>query len=141
MLDLIDGGCWGFDDDSLPARARTFFAGTFNKNPLTMAVAKAVLTRLVQEGPALQAALTARTAALAAALNAWFEERGVPIRVEHFGSLFRFTGKGNLDLFHYRLAAAGVYVWEGRSCFLSTAHTDADLDRVIEAAKAAADAA
>jgi glutamate-1-semialdehyde aminotransferase len=72
-------------------------------------------------------------ARLAARLNADFETAQLPLRVVHFGSMFRFTGPGHLDLFFYELLARGVYVWEGRSCFLSAAHTDADLAFVVDA--------
>src|SRR5690606_37283404 len=48
-----------------------------------------------------------------------------------FASLFRFVGAS--DLFYLQLIQNGVYVWEGRTCFLSTAHTDDDLARVQEA--------
>jgi glutamate-1-semialdehyde aminotransferase len=46
----------------------------------------------------------------------------------------------NVELLHYHLIASGVYVWEGRLCFLSTSHTDDDLRRVIRAAQHATDA-
>src|SRR3546814_5504145 len=36
FLDALDGGAWSLDDSSLPRDDRTFFAGTFNKNPLAM---------------------------------------------------------------------------------------------------------
>jgi len=29
----------------------------------------------------------------------------------------------------------GIYIWEGRNCFLSTEHTDEDLDKIVEAAR------
>src|SRR5690606_18397800 len=57
----------------------------------------------------------------------------VPIKVVSFGSLFRFVFERPLDLFFYHLALRGLYVWEGRNFFLSTAHTDADIERIIEA--------
>ena len=50
-----------------------------------------------------------------------------------FGSLFRFHFSGNMDVFFYHLLSKGIYIWEGRNCFLSTAHTDADLDRLTTA--------
>ncbi|MFL9458791.1 hypothetical protein AB0758_48360 [Tolypothrix bouteillei VB521301_2] len=42
---------------------------------------------------------------------------------------------GNLDLLFYHLLVEGVYIWEGRNCFLSTAHTDQDIDCIIQAVK------
>jgi glutamate-1-semialdehyde aminotransferase len=137
-LNAIDGGNWSFGDDSGPDGVRTFFAGTFNKNPLGMAVANAVLAKLAAEGGRLQDDLNRRTARLAERLNASFAAADIPLRVAYFGSMFRFTGAEPLDLFHYGLIERGIYVWEGRSCFLSTAHSDADIERIVLAAEAAA---
>src|SRR5260370_33579025 len=39
-----------------------------------------------------------------------------------------------MDLFDAGMLSRGVYIIEGGTSFLSTAHTDDDLDRVIEAA-------
>jgi amino acid adenylation domain-containing protein/non-ribosomal peptide synthase protein (TIGR01720 family) len=139
FLDGIDGGYWNYGDASYPAAEKTFFAGTFNKNHLGMVVARATLQYLKAEGPSLQAKLNQKTHRLATTLNDYFKQMGVPMQVVHFGSLFRFSFNGNFDLFFYHLLAKGIYVWEGRSCFLSTAHTDADIDRVIQAVQASVD--
>ena len=133
-LDAIDGGTWSFEGPGGPEVERTFFAGTFNKNPLTMAAAKAVLSHLEAAGPALQQELNERTKVFVERLESVLLEEGAPIRVSRFSSLFRFTGAS--DLFYHHLLCNGVYVWEGRTCFLSTAHSDADLDRVVEAVRA-----
>ncbi len=138
FLDVIDGGAWRYGDDSVPAAKRTFFAGTFNKNPLGMAAAHAVLTKLAAEGPALQESLNARSAALMVDLERIFRDRAIPIEIARFGSMFRFQVPGPLDAFFYRLLAAGHYLWEGRSCFLSTAHTDDDIADIVDSVKRAA---
>ncbi|OJH36748.1 hybrid non-ribosomal peptide synthetase/type I polyketide synthase [Cystobacter ferrugineus] len=135
FMDGIDGGQWNYGDQSYPEADRTFFAGTFNKPPLSLATAYAVLEHLKEQGPRLQEQLNERTALLAAQLNAFFEQQRVPAQVVHFGSLFRFVLKGNLDLFFYHLVERGVYVWEGRTCFLSTAHTEADIAHIVEAVR------
>jgi glutamate-1-semialdehyde-2,1-aminomutase/malonyl CoA-acyl carrier protein transacylase len=131
----IDGGLWNYGDASYPQAEQTFFAGTFNKHPLAMAVARAVLKHLQRQGSALQQQLNQRTSQLAETLNTYFKAEDVPIRIVHFGSLFRFTFSGNLDLLFYHLLEKGVYIWEGRNCFLSTAHTDEDIAYVIQAVK------
>ena len=136
IMDHLDGGMWRFGDDSYPRSTMTFFAGTFCKHPLTMASALAVLTQIKEQGPQLQAALNRRTAAFAETVNHFFAEQGAPIRVVFFGSLFYFRSQSNLDLFFYHLVEKGIYVWEGRTCFFSTAHSDADIEFVIEAIKA-----
>jgi glutamate-1-semialdehyde aminotransferase len=134
FMDAIDGGCWNYGDRSGPSGGRTFFAGTFNKNPLAMAVAHAVLSELEGSKGTLQAELNLRTAHFADRLNKFMTEHQVPISVAHFGSMFRFVGAANLDLFHYGLVHRAVYVWEGRTCFFSTAHSDEDIEAVASAA-------
>jgi natural product biosynthesis luciferase-like monooxygenase protein/amino acid adenylation domain-containing protein/non-ribosomal peptide synthase protein (TIGR01720 family) len=137
-LDGIDGGFWSYGDSSHPSANTTFFAGTFCKHPLAMAAAKAVLSYMQAEGPGLQQRLNARTAALADTLNAFFTAEQIPMKVVHCGSLFRFSFIANMDLFFYYLLQQGVYIWEGRTCFLSTAHSTADLDALVEHVREAA---
>ncbi|ESA33423.1 non-ribosomal peptide synthetase [Leptolyngbya sp. Heron Island J] len=136
-MDGIDGGLWHYGDDSYPSVERTFFAGTFCKPPLAMAAAKAVLLHLKQQGADLQTQLNQRTEVFAQRLNTFFDQAEVPIQIVHFGSLFRFTFTGNYDLLFYHLIEQGVYVWEGRNCFLSTAHTEADIEQIIQAVQTA----
>ena len=133
FLDAIDGGYWDYGDLSYPRAETTFVAGTFNKNPLTIAAVHAVLAEIKRLGPALQERLNARTADLARRLNNVFEREAAPIRVTHFGSLFRFEFTGNLDLFFFHLLDRGIYVWEGRNCMLSDAHSDHDIDAIVQA--------
>ncbi|WP_175797739.1 non-ribosomal peptide synthetase/type I polyketide synthase [Burkholderia ambifaria] len=135
FMDAIDGGMWTYGDHSFPAADRTAFGGTFCQYPLAMAAALAVLEKIEQEGPALQAALNERTAQIAETLNAFFAEAEAPIKVTWFGSMFRFEFTENLDLFFYHMLEKGIYIWEWRTCFLSTAHTEADIDRFIRAVK------
>ena len=143
-LDRIDGGAWSYGDDSQPHIARTFVAGTFCKHPLAMASALAVLKHLKAEGPGLQEKLNDRTTHLAAALNGVFVDAGLPIAAQHFGSLFRLAPSGNtsyvyqpleMDLLYSHLIEKGVYVWEGRTCFLSTAHSESDIATIVAAVK------
>lgn len=141
-LDRVDGGMWSYGDASYPTLSTTFIGSTFEMHPLAMATSRAILQHLKQEGPALQQRLNQRTTQLAETLNGLFEQEQVPIKVTNFGSLFRFAWKGNvsyvyqpldIDLFYYHLTLKGVYTWEGRTCFLSTAHTDSDIAHIIRA--------
>jgi amino acid adenylation domain-containing protein/non-ribosomal peptide synthase protein (TIGR01720 family) len=135
-MDALDGGWWQFGDGSYPRAPQTFFAGTFCKHPLAMVAAWAVLNQLKSEGPALQQRLNQRTAQFVQKLNAYFQHDQVPIEVGHCGSLFRFAFSRDVkyrDLFWYHLIANGVYVWEGDTRFLSTAHTDEEMESVIRA--------
>ncbi|HET6851809.1 MAG TPA: aminotransferase class III-fold pyridoxal phosphate-dependent enzyme, partial [Pyrinomonadaceae bacterium] len=139
-LDAIDGGHWNYGDDSYPRAETTLFAGTYFKHPVVMAAARAVLQHLQSEGPALQEQLTQRTSRMRDTLNAYFEQRGVPVRMASFGSSFMFIFSREVpfkDLFFYHLLEKGVYVWEGRACYLSTAHTDEDVAQIVRAVKEA----
>ncbi len=135
FMDAIDGGHWRYGDDSVPSARTAFVAGTFNNHPLTMAAAEATLRHLKEAGPALQERLNARTAAFVADLNALFEAEEAPIRTVHFGSLFRFDFAADTEILNYHLLKNGVFVWEGRNCFLSTAHSDADLAFILDAVR------
>lgn len=135
ILDGVDGGFWRYGDDSRPEVETTFFGGTYMQHPLSMAAAKAVLTHLTAEGPGLQERLNARTGAFADDLNAFFRDEEFPLELAHFGSMFRFTHRADMELLYQHLLLRGVYVWEWRSFYLSTAHTDGDIERVSDAVK------
>ncbi|MFG2916972.1 MupA/Atu3671 family FMN-dependent luciferase-like monooxygenase [Kitasatospora sp. NPDC048298] len=135
ILDGIDGGHWDYGDDSYPPKDTTFFGGTYIQHPLAMTAAGAVLRHLKAAGPGLQERLNARTDELAATLNGFFEEEEFPLRLAHFGSLFRFEPRADMELLFPQLLTRGVYVWEWRNFFLSTAHTDGDVEFVIDAVR------
>ncbi len=135
-LDALDGGAWQYGDSSAPEVGVTFFAGTFVRHPLALAAARSVLQYLKQQGPELQRTLNARTAALAHRLDAFMQERGVPCRIHSFASWFYFVfpHESRLSsLFYYSMRAKGIHIQEGYPCFLTTAHTEADLAAVESA--------
>ncbi|ROO60684.1 amino acid adenylation domain-containing protein/natural product biosynthesis luciferase-like monooxygenase protein [Micromonospora sp. Llam0] len=136
IMDGVDGGFWRYGDDSRPQRETTFFGGTYIQHPVSMAAARAVLTRLTEHSPRLQQELNARTDRLVGTLNDFFAEEEYPLRLNHVGSQFRFEHRADLELFYHHLLLKGVYVWEWRNFFLSTAHTDDDVDLVIDAVRA-----
>src|SRR3546814_21189406 len=84
-------------------------------------------------GPGLQEGLNQRTHEFVARLNAILDEEQSGITVQDFSSLFRFVGAS--DLFYNHMIQNGVYVWEERTCFLSTAHSDHDLRHVARAVR------
>lgn len=143
-MDVIDGGEWQFGDHSYPQSDMTVFAGTFCKHPLSIAVAKACLLKMKQEGSELQAAVNRRMQYLADHLNTFFQQENVAIQLNYFASVFRFESFGRyslvlqpieMELFFNLLLAKGVYTWERRICFLSIAHTDQDIDWFIRQVK------
>ena len=138
-MDGLDSGTWNYGDDSVPESDLTFFAGTFVRHPLAMAAAKAVLTKVKEEGPEMQKMLTARTKGLVEELNAFFEERNVPIKLLQYTSLFRFAYSPDMeyiDMLYYHLLDRGIFT-RGfyDNCFLSTAHTDEDIEKIKNAIK------
>ncbi|MEP7192904.1 MAG: aminotransferase class III-fold pyridoxal phosphate-dependent enzyme [Actinomycetota bacterium] len=135
VMDSIDGGVWNFGDDSGPTVESTFFGGTFNQHPLTMAAAKAVLDHLRAEGPGLQRDLDRKTETFVDQLNVDFRELDMPIEVSRFSSLFKFEHEANMDPFYFNLLDRGVFVWELRNFFLSTAHEQSDLDHIRAAVR------
>ncbi|MFL6211453.1 MAG: MupA/Atu3671 family FMN-dependent luciferase-like monooxygenase [Pyrinomonadaceae bacterium] len=136
FMDAFDGGMWQYGDASYPRAEKTLFAGAYFKHPLTMAVAHAILTRLRDEGEQLLSELNRRTTRLVEMLDRYFAEQLVPARVVNYGSLFRILFAHEykfVDIFYYHLVNNGVFIWEGRNCFLSTAHGDAEVDFIIKA--------
>ncbi len=136
FMDALDGGMWHFGDDSYPEVGVTFFAGTFVRHPLTLAAVKAVLEHLKEQGPELQRRLSERTSKMVQRLNDIIEKNGVPTRIENFASIFYFSFPSDFrfgSLFYYHLRARGIHLLEGFPCFLTTAHTDADIDRIVRA--------
>lgn len=136
-LDVIDGGYWSFNDQSDPpfAEKKTFVGGTFCTHPLTMDVAYATLRYINEQGQPLYTSLNEKTATMVNRLNTFFKENNVSIQMVHFGSLFRFVSYSDLELFFYHLIHKKLYIWEGRNCFLSTAHSDEDIEFIIQAVK------
>jgi len=132
FMDGIDGGMWQYGDGSFPAADRTAFGGTFCQHPLSMSAARAVLRHLKEQGPALQHRLNERTNRMVSGLNDYFKAEDVPIEATNFSSLFRFEFSSNLDLLFYHMLEKGIYIWEWRSCFLSTAHSDEDIQRFVD---------
>ena len=137
VMNSIDGGDWNYGDDSVPPteEKRTFVAGTFCHHPISMAAAKAVLTKIKDEKNHIYADVNQKTKYLCDSLNTYFINNKVPIQMVYCGSLFRFVLKGNLELFYYFLILKGVYVWEGRNSFISMSHTYEDLNKVIDVIK------
>lgn len=135
LMDGIDGGQWQYGDDSYPEVDRTIFGGTFCQHPATMITMVATLRHLKEAGPGLQEGLNRLTARLASDLNDFFENEQVPIKVVHCGSLFRFAFNANVELLFYHMMQNGIFIWEWRNYFLSTAHTEDDVDNIIGAVK------
>ena len=146
-MDRIDGGMWNYGDASFPDVEKTFFGSTFCKHPLSMAAALAILKQLKAQGPTLQEKLNQRTSQFIKQLNTYFEADEVPIRLANFGSLFAPASSENLvsaensaasmtlQLLCYHLLDRGIHFLGGAGHYLSTAHTDEDINCIIQAVK------
>ncbi|HEY2785184.1 MAG TPA: amino acid adenylation domain-containing protein [Fimbriiglobus sp.] len=136
FMDALDGGYWQYGDESFPEAGVTFFAGTFFRHPLSLVAALAVLRHLKSSGPDLQKTLNEKTTRLVGELNRLFEARGVPTHIDHFASFFYLSFPPDQrfgSLLYYHLREKGVHIQESYPCFLSTAHTDQDLEFVLKA--------
>ncbi|MFC0588228.1 amino acid adenylation domain-containing protein [Novosphingobium aquiterrae] len=142
FLDALDGGSWQFGDDSFPEVAPTFFAGTFVRHPLVMAACKAVLDHIEAEGPQMQEALAARCAGLVGELRQVFADRGIAPPIEGYSSWFMLDASGADrlgGLFSHAMRLRGIHILDGYPCFLTTAHSQADIAAITAAAAASLD--
>ncbi|MES2682083.1 MAG: amino acid adenylation domain-containing protein, partial [Pseudomonadota bacterium] len=113
FMDALDGGSWRFGDDSMPEVGVTYFAGTFVRHPLTMAVVLATLKHM-KENPGLQAQVNETARSLVDPLNALFKAEGLPMHIGRFGSLMKPEWKQELrfgELLYFFLREAGVNAW------------------------------
>ena len=143
FMDALDGGMWRFGDASVPEAATTFVAGTFVRHPLALAAAKAVLLHLKAEGPALQERLADRMGKLVSSLNGHLHRRGLATRIEGYSSWFHvtFAADGPMaSLFWPQMRSLGIHIQEGFPCFLTTAHSDADIAAIDDACAASLEA-
>nr|WP_121273035.1 polyketide synthase [Pedobacter schmidteae] len=135
FMDALDGGFWQYGDDSIPEIGVTYFAGTFVRHPLALATAKASLNYMKEQGPGLQLDLNNKTKYIADTLNATCKRLKVPMYIAQFGSLWRVKFKEEYpysELFFTLMRYKGIHILEGFSCFLTTAHTQADIEQIIK---------
>jgi amino acid adenylation domain-containing protein len=137
-MDSLDGGAWQYGDASIPEVGVTYLAGTYVRHPLALAAARVTLEHLRREGPSLQQRLNERTASLVKELNDFLSGHQVDVHIEHFSSLFWVVLNPKLkygNLLFFLLRDKGIHIFESRIFFLSTAHTDADVQHLIRAFK------
>lgn len=124
FLDAIDGGFWQYGDQSIPETKSTFVAGTFCHHPLAMVASLKTLEILNSKNKNLLHEINQRTEDFCNRLNIFFIENHLKLSIVYFGSLFRFVTPGKYKELYNQLLLNGVYVWEGRNCFLSASHTE-----------------
>ena len=131
-------------------------AGTLSGNPLAVAAGIAALNALRQAGNYRK--LENLTAELVAGLQKAAEQAGVPVQINHLGSMFTVffasspvtdfqTAKASDTIrygkFFHSLLSQGVYFPPSQfeTCFVSLAHTRSDIKATVQAAKEAFKAA
>lgn len=154
-MNYVDGGIWRFDDDSMPSLRRTMMAGTHTQNSLKVAATLAIcqkMQQLCEQGQSCTyhtctcalGELNRKTEALALEINAYFQEKQVPLTTEYFSSLFRFQVLDDpfglvRELFFFLLRFNGIETSTSGNCFLTTVHCNEDLQAIAEAVKRSVD--
>jgi glutamate-1-semialdehyde 2,1-aminomutase len=146
------GACGGKADimDNLAPLGKIYQAGTLSGNPVCTAAGIATLNLLKRSNPYKE--LDGRTAQLCGGISEAFGEKGVEHTINRMGSMFTvfFNSKtvtdsasaAASDISEYakyfnQMLRAGIYLPPSQfeACFLSTRHTDQDMDRTISAAR------
>ncbi|AFH50188.1 Polyketide synthase-like protein [Ignavibacterium album JCM 16511] len=137
-MDAFDGGYWQYGDDSIPEAGVTFFAGTFARHPLSLKGALTVLNYLKKDNNRLQQELNSKAASLASELNDFMLKRNVPIKFLNFSSVLYYSYPKDLNYFSllfYLMRHKGIHILEGFPFFLSSAHSEEDIKKIINAFK------
>ncbi len=130
FMDPVDGGFWSYGDDSCPEVKMTFVAGTFCHHPLAMATALKSLALLQEDEGAVIATLNETTRCFCEEIKGFFAQNHLPLDIVYAGSLFRFVTPGRSNLLYFKLQERGIYIWEGRNCFLSPSHSPEILEEI-----------
>jgi glutamate-1-semialdehyde 2,1-aminomutase len=140
--------------DFLAPLGPVYQAGTLSGNPLAMAAGVATLGYLIEHAGVVYPQLERVTAAIAEGVGELAREAGVALRTNRVGSMFTwfFTGEPVTDFasaarsdteafgrFHRRMLEAGVWLPPSQyeAAFVSAAHGDAEVEMLLEAARAA----
>ncbi len=132
------------------ASRNLFHSGTFNGNPFSLAAGMATLEAL--ERPGVYDKLNGRTEELKKGIQEAIEARDLPVQVLGVGSVFvtvftdvpirNYRDATRADarrryLFDLGMVNRGIYLRPGKPFYLSTEHSDEDIERTIEAADGA----
>ena len=134
------------------ANGSVLHGGSFNGHTASVAAALATLDELARDG--VYERMTARGTALMDGLRSVAQRRGAPLLVQGLGTVFntsfsdgapvtdyrsfaRHCDAARLGPFLHALQEAGVRPTSRGTWFLSTAHTDADIEATIRAAEIA----
>lgn len=130
----------------LAAERGVFSGGTFSGNPLTMSAGTAAVSHL-RDHPEIYQRLEQQTVRLAAAINSHAQAHQMPVQMKHCASMFHlFFQEGDIhsmrdvtadnraaeQAFYLHTLNEGVLVPGTQRAFLCAAHSEEDVDRLIE---------
>ncbi len=138
--------------DFLAPLGPVYQAGTLSGNPLAMAAGIATVGHLLRHAEAIYRRLEDTTAAIADGVAQLAMERGIPLQTNRVGSMFTwfftglpvhdFAGASTSDTaafarFHRGMLERGVWLPPSQyeAAFVSTAHGDAEIGAILEAAR------
>jgi glutamate-1-semialdehyde 2,1-aminomutase len=140
--------------DMIAPLGPVYQAGTLSGNPLAMAAGITMLSQLKQNRKQYYRQLEEYTLCLVAGVLAAAKSIGVPMTANRVGSMFTFfftdkqvsdwesaatSDTAKFGRFHNAMLDAGVWLPPSQfeAAFLSVAHTQADIDNTVAAAKEA----
>jgi len=140
--------------DMIAPLGPVYQAGTLSGNPLAMAAGITILSQLKQNRKQYYRQLEEYTLGLVAGVLAAAKSVGLPMTANRVGSMFTFffsdkqvtdwdsaatCDTAKFGRFHNAMLDAGVWLPPSQfeAAFLSVAHTQADIDNTVAAAKAA----
>lgn len=135
--DLMDA----FSDFTAPRGI--FFGGTFSGNPLSISAGLSMLQHL-HAHPEVYDEIDRLTSRLTAEFNGSCAENGFSARIISCGSMWQiffrdealidfddYEGKEAEGTFYLHCLNMGVFIHATHRCFMSAAHTDEDVDRLL----------
>jgi glutamate-1-semialdehyde 2,1-aminomutase len=135
---------------NLVVSGKVIHAGTLNGNPIALAAAKATLTTLAADGGAVFRQMHTRGARLRTSMEKLLRENGHQVTTSGTGTVFqvsfmdkparnyRDTLHANRELysdFSLALLEEGILTLPDGRCYISAAHSDADIDATLSAVK------
>lgn len=130
------------------AKGRVSHAGTFNGNPVCLAAARAVLSELERDSGSLLESLRTRGERLQAGIHDIASKLHIPVLINGVGSVFSISFSDRPTMTNYRefrqsnekirgewiesMLRSGIYLLPDGRWYLSTAHTDDDVDVTLE---------
>jgi glutamate-1-semialdehyde aminotransferase len=137
-MDALDGGQWQFGDDSTPTVGVTYFAGTFVRHPLALAAAKGALEIIRDGGVKMLDDLSRKATKFADEINTFCRDAKVPFEMHNFGALMKPKWVSDVaggELLFAILRYNGVHVYDGFPWFINLAHTDKEIEIVLQSIK------